>query len=85
MKVPLAEGVPEIVIIFVAQEAVTPAGKLEGVPIPVAPVVVCVTLVIAILMQVVGLEEAAVTVLLVLTIIVPVADTVPHPPINGML
>jgi hypothetical protein len=40
LKVPLAEVVPEIVIVFVAQEAVTPAGKLVGVPIPVAPVVV---------------------------------------------
>jgi phosphatidylserine synthase len=71
--------------VLVAQEAVTPTGKLEGVPIPVAPVVVCVTLVIAVLIQVVGLEEAAVTVLSGLTIIVPVADTVPHPPIKGML
>jgi hypothetical protein len=39
----------------------------------------------AVLIQVVGLEEAAVTVLLGLTIIVPVADTVPHPPIKGIL
>jgi hypothetical protein len=39
----------------------------------------------AVLIQLVGLEEADVTVLINITLIVPVADTVPHPPIKGML
>ena len=42
---------PAIVIVLLAKVAVTPAGKLVGVPIPVAPVVVCVILVIAELMH----------------------------------
>jgi hypothetical protein len=33
--------VPLIVIVLLANDAVTPAGKFVGVPIPVAPVVVC--------------------------------------------
>ena len=41
-----------------AQEGVTPAGSPVGVPIPVAPVVVRVMLVSAVLMQSVGLLEA---------------------------
>ena len=43
---------------FEAHEAVTPAGSPVGVPIPVAPVVVRVILVSAVLMQSVGLLEA---------------------------
>ena len=39
MKVPDAVGVPLIVIILLAQTAVTPAGNPVAVPIPVAPVV----------------------------------------------
>ena len=37
-----------MVIVFDAHAAVTPAGKLVGVPIPVAPVVVCVMFVKAV-------------------------------------
>ena len=39
MKVPDAVGVPLIVIILLAQTAVTPAGNPVAVPMPVAPVV----------------------------------------------
>ena len=39
---PEAVGVPLIVIVLDAQEAVTPAGSPEAAPIPVATVVVCV-------------------------------------------
>ncbi len=39
MKVPVAVGVPLIVITLVDQTAVTPAGKPVAVPMPVAPVV----------------------------------------------
>ncbi len=82
---PDAVGVPEMVIVFPAQAAVTPAGKPDAAPMPVAPVVVCVTAGIAVLIHTLGEEEAAVTVLFGRTVIVPVALTVPHPPVNGML
>ncbi len=83
-KVPLAVGVPLIVIVFVAHAAVTPAGKPVGVPIPVAPVVACVMLVSAVLIHKVGVEEGAAAVLFGVTVIVPVALTAPHPPFNGI-
>ena len=85
MKVPAAVGVPEIVILLDAQEAVTPAGRPVTVPIPLAPVVVCVIAVRAVLMQRVGVEEAAPTVLSGVTVMVPVAFTVPHPPVKGIV
>ena len=82
---PAAVGVPLIVIVLDAQEAVTPAGSPEAVPMPVAPVVVCVIAVKAVLMQSVGVEEAAPTVLFGVTVMVPEAFTVPHPPVNGIV
>ena len=45
------------------QAAVTPAGNPSGVPIPVAPVVVCVILVRAPFKHTVGVADAVVTVL----------------------
>ncbi len=63
VNVPVAVGVPEIVIVSPDQTAVTPAGKPVAVPIPVAPVVVCVILVKAVLIHKVGDDEAAETVL----------------------
>ena len=72
-------------ITFAAQAALTPAGKPVAAPMPVAPVVVCVMLVSAVLMHNVGVEEAALAVLFGVTVIVPVAFTVPQPPVNGML
>ena len=74
-----------MVIVFAAQAAVTPDGKPVAVPIPVAPVVVCVTGVSAVLIHNVGVDDAALTVLAAVTVIVPVAFTVPQPPVNGML
>ena len=56
---PEAVGVPLIIIVLATQAAVTPAGSPEAVPMPVAPVVVCVMLVSAVLMQSAGAEEAA--------------------------
>ena len=82
---PEAVGVPLIVIVLDAQVAVTPAGRPVAVPIPVAPVVVCVMLVSAVLMHKVGIVEAAPTVLSGVTVMVPEAFTVPHPPVNGMV
>ena len=88
MKVPDAVGVPEIVIVLLAQAALTPAGNPVAVPMPVAPVVACVILVNAVLIHSVGVLDAAPAVLagVGVTVIVPVALTEePHPPVNGML
>ena len=74
-----------MVIVFDAHAAVTPAGKPVAAPMPVAPVVVCVIAVSGVLIQSVGVDEAALTVLLAVTVIVPVAFSVPHPPVNGIL
>jgi hypothetical protein len=74
-----------MVIVFDAHAAVTPAGKPVAAPMPVAPVVVCVIAVSGVLIQSVGVDEAALTVLLAVTVIVPVAFAVPHPPVNGIL
>ena len=75
-----------MVIVLLAQDAVTPAGKPVAVPMLVAAVVVWVIAVEAVLLHNVGVEEAAVTVLASVTVIVPVALTVPQPPpVKGML
>ena len=63
MKVPDAVGVPLIVMVLDAKEAFTPAGKPVGVPIPVAPVILWVILVIKVLIHGVGDEEGAPAVL----------------------
>ena len=85
MNVPDTVGVPLIVMVFPAQVAFTPVGKPVAVPIPVAPVVVWVIFGVkaALIHKVVVIPE--VTVFKGLTIIVPVALTVPQPPDNGML
>ncbi len=72
-------------IVFDAQDAVTPAGRPVGVPIPVTPVVVCVIAVSGVLMHKVGIEEAAPTVLSDVTVSVPVALMLTQPPVNGIL
>ena len=87
---PVAEGVPLIVIVLLAQAALTPAGKpLEpetpAFDIPVAPMVVCVIFVNAVLIHSVGVLDAAPDVLDAFTVIVPVASTLPQPPVNGIV
>ena len=82
---PATGGVPLIVIVFDAQDAVTPAGRPVATPMPVAMVVVCVIAVSAVFIHSVGAEEAAETVLASTTVIVPVALTLPQPPVKGML
>ena len=75
-----------IVIVLEAQDAVTPAGKPVAAPMPVAPVVVWdMAVAKAVLTHKVGLAEAAPIVLFGFTVIVPVAFTLPQPPVNGML
>ena len=73
-----------MVMVLPAKEAVTPAGSPVGVPMPVAPVVVCVIGVSAVLIQSVGEADAALTVLAGVTVMVPVAFTLPHPPVRGI-
>ena len=85
MKIPTSVGVPLIVIVFDAQFAVTPIGNPVGVPIPVAVVVVCVIFVKNEFTHIIGDDEAAVTVLRAVTVIVPVADRLPQPPVNEIL
>ena len=74
-----------MVIVLPAHAAVTPPGNPVAAPIPVAPVVVCVILVNGVLIHNVGVDEAALVVFAEITFIVPIADTVPQPPVNGML
>ena len=67
-----------MVIVLLLKEAATPAGSplTPAVPafkIPVAPLVVCVIFVSAVLIQIVGVDEAAPTVLFALTVIVALA------------
>jgi hypothetical protein len=67
-----------------AQEAVTPAGSPVAVPIPVAPVVVLVISVNAVFIHNEGLALAVPAVLAAVTVIVPIAFTVPQPPVKGI-
>ena len=72
-------------IVLDAKAAVTPAGKPVATPIPVASVVAWVIAVRGVLIQSVGVADAAPTVILAVTVIVPVALTVPQPPVSGIL
>lgn len=63
MNGPEAVGIPLIVITFAAQAAVTPAGRFVAAPMPVAPVVMCVIAVRAVLINSVGVDEGAPAVL----------------------
>lgn len=75
-----------MVMVLLAHAAVTPEGRFVGEPIPVAPVVAIVTFgFIKLLIQTVGLLEGEPAVLVVMTVIVPVALTLPQPPVNGIL
>ena len=65
---PEAVDVPLILITFADQDAVTPAGKPVAVPIPVAPVVVLVIFVNAVLIHNVGVLDAVPAVLFVVTV-----------------
>ena len=81
---------PLIVIVFAAQVALTPAGKPFApetplLEIPVAPVVVWVMFVSTVLIHKVGVVEGALAVLAAVTVIVPVAFTVPQPPVKRIL
>ena len=70
MNIPVSVGVPAIVIELDNQVAITPVGKPVGVPIPVAPVVVCVTVGKTVWIHIEGDKLAAVTVLSGVTVMV---------------
>ena len=81
---------PLIVIVLDAQVALTPAGKplpadTPAFEIPVAPVVLWVILTSNVLIHKVGVVEAALAVFAGVTIIVPVAFTLPQPPVKGIV
>jgi hypothetical protein len=79
---PLVVGVPLIVISLAFQLADTPAGSPLNELIPVAPVVVIVIFVNGLLMH--SVEEAALAEFAGVTMMVPVANTEPQPPLNGI-
>ena len=79
-----------MVMVLDAHVADTPAGKpfapdTPELLMPVALTVVCVILVNNVLIHNVGLEDPAVAVMFAVTVIVPVALTVPQPPVSGMM
>jgi len=79
-----------MVMVFDAQVALTPAGKpfapdTPALEIPVAPVVVIVISVKAVLIHNVGVEDGVPAVFAGVTVIVPVAFTLPQPPVNGIV
>jgi hypothetical protein len=81
--------VPLIVMVLLAHAADTPAGnpfapEMPSLDIAVAPIVVIVIFVRAVLIHNVGVEEGEPAVL-IKTVIVPVAFTLPQPPVIGML
>jgi hypothetical protein len=87
LNVPEAVGAPLMVIVFDAHAAVTPAGSPVAVPIPVAPVVVCVMFVKAVLIHNVGVDDAVPAVLVGLTVTVAVllAETVLPTSVDSIL
>ena len=68
-----------------AHFAITPSGKPVGVPIPVAPLVKCKISVRSESTHNVGEEVAMPTVLMSAMLIIPVAVTLLHPPVNGIV
>jgi hypothetical protein len=79
-----------MVMVFDAHVAETPGGKpfapdIPSFAIPAAPVVEIVIGVSAVLIHNVGVEDGKPAVLSGVTVIVPVALTLPQPPVNGIL
>ena len=73
-------------IVLAAQVAVTPAGSPVAAPMPVAPVVAIVMPgAIAVLIHTVREDDGRPAVLSGLTVIAPVASTLPHPHVNGIV
>ena len=77
---------PLIVIVLPDQAAVTPVGNPVAVPMPVALVVKCVIFVKAVFTVSVGVVDAAAAAQagVALTVILPIAFTLPQPPVRGI-
>ena len=73
-----------MVMVFEAHDAETPLGNPVAVPMPVAPVVLWVMFVNAVLTHNVGVDEAAPAVFAAVTVMLPVAFTLPQPPVKGI-
>ena len=71
-----------MVIVFSVRVIKTPAGNPVTAPMPVAPVVVCVMAVNAVLIHNIGVDDPTLTVLSGVTVMVPVVLTVPQPPVK---
>ena len=74
-----------MVIVLADHEGKTPDGNPVTEIIPDTPVVVWVIEGSKVLIITVGFEEAALTVLAGITVIVPVALIFPQPPVNGIV
>ena len=68
-----------------AQVAVNPEGKPVAEPIPVAPNVVCMTGVSNAFTHCSVVKEAELALLTNVTVIFPVAFTIPQPPVKGIV
>ena len=74
-----------MVIVSFAHVAVTPAGSPVGIPMPVAPLVVCIILFKVVNRHIVGIADGALTVFFGFTLIIPDASRLSHPPVNKIL
>ncbi len=76
--------VPLMVIVSASHEVDTPGGSPVEVPVPVAPATTCFIGVIELLTHNLG-EDDVIVIMLFVTVIVPVAFTVPQPPLSGIV
>ena len=76
---------PLIVIVLLDQAAETPVGNPDAVPIPVALVVACVIFVKTVFTVSVGVVDAAAAAQAADTVILPVAFTMPQPPVKRII
>ena len=74
-----------MLIVFATQLAESPGGNPVAVPIPVAPVVVCVIGEIEEKIQTDCVPDATLALFTAFTVIVPLAFTAPQPPANGIV
>jgi hypothetical protein len=87
LNIPAAVGVPLKMMESASHTADTPSGRPVMVPMPVAPVVLCLILGKTVFKHKVGETDAALAVFDAVTVIVPVATGFPLPqfPVNGMV
>lgn len=74
-----------MVMVLLLQVAVTPVGNPVAAPIPVAPVVAMVMLGASVVLIQIVRGAGAAAVLTAMTVIEPVAATLPQPPLSGIL